>query len=78
MVQLKIVFVLVCAFKAFLSTLVVFLQQLEKSFVRVEQHFVLLDVDTFRGYRMLSKLRSHHDAKTVLAYHIFLKALHAW
>ena len=48
------ILVLVGAFEALLSSLVVVLQQLKESFIGVKKHLILLDIDILWRYGMLS------------------------
>ena len=72
------ILVLVGAFEALLSSLVVVLQQLKESFIGVKKHLILLDIDILWRYRMLSEVCTDHDAEGVLANHILLNTFHTW
>ena len=71
------ILVLIGAFEALLSALVVILEKFEEGLVRVEEHLVLLDVDVLGRDRVFAEISTDHDAERVLTHDVLLDTLHA-
>ena len=71
------ILVLIGAFEALLSALVVILEKFEEGLVRVEEHLVLLDVDILGRDRVFAEISTDHDAERVLTHNVLFDTFHA-